>query len=865
MKNNFTERDEANLASSFITLKLAELAKIRRVTSNEGAETLGRKPTANEDLSGLISPYFHPNDWNNPRDYRLRLDNPELDKKGKPKSKYLASFGSKNKIYFPPNIKPEILADVSLPIVFCEGEKKCLALWRVATDDLNEPPTFLPLGLSGVWNWKETFHEEKREMADFHSIVWQGRKIIILFDTDAKTNWQVGLARKRLAEHLQAKNAITLVCEMPETLSKGVDDLLGFWSKESVESAINKCFELLDKSKPFESKEFYLSGNLIIKFGKAERNKTKIFLFRENGLIHSDELTLTKSDDREKFVKTLDLTDDEKSEIKQKLLELSLLKPKNETAEKVTEEKSVLSQILSDGRIIEALSTRQLAVYDSISDSVEYLESIVDDGVNYRALDDAVTQDGLLIDAVETYSSETDLISDIKNYISRHYDLALRELKICAYYILLTYLADFLFEVPYLHPQGASGSGKTRFGEVMTFASYRPFVCFTATEASLFRAIDRYKPTVFLDEFNLQDSSDSNGIMQVLNAGWSKTGKVRRCNDSGEIENFSPFGCKLIASLQKMQSDALESRCVAIQTKETNRDDIRFANVGQIQRDAIGLRRKLTMYRFRNFNRDFESEMIQAETELKQYGIRPRVIQKATPLFMLIKDAELKKQFIEILQAETRVTKEMGKEGFDFEVVFAIHEILFKTVDENEVELNADYQRNFENTFTPKTFYAVQTVDGEICEALTVENIVERLNDGKPEKEKIRNDRFGRTLAKRFNLETKVVWSRHSEIRGKRAVIFNLEKLATLFQNYSLPVSQEFTVATIAKDDKPNQHNDLQVATVKENQAKNKVTIATHKSSQTNNLNGLAIVATVGLPETDGNSKNDEKRMIIEI
>lgn len=215
MPNNLTKTDLDKLAGEFITPQLAELAKLFRVDSLTSANLLGRKPTAREDLSGVMFPYFYPGE-NNPRQYRLRLDNPLKDANGKIIAKYLSSVGAKSNLYFPPNTTKEMLSDINLPLVIVEGEKKGLSKFRVSTNDLTEHPRFLSLALQGVWNWKESHKSIKREIGDFHSITWSGRKVTILFDVDKLEKYQVAFAEKELAKHLKSKGAKVFICSMPK-------------------------------------------------------------------------------------------------------------------------------------------------------------------------------------------------------------------------------------------------------------------------------------------------------------------------------------------------------------------------------------------------------------------------------------------------------------------------------------------------------------------------------------------------------------------------------------------------------------------------------------------------------------------------
>lgn len=126
---SITTSDLQMLKFCFVTEEIAIQAKLRRVDSITGAEIVGRKATAYFDYTGIIFPYFLP-EQSFPREYRLRRDKPDLELQAngtvKEKAKYLSPPKRGNMIYFPPNCSNDYLADTSLAIVITEGEKKHL-------------------------------------------------------------------------------------------------------------------------------------------------------------------------------------------------------------------------------------------------------------------------------------------------------------------------------------------------------------------------------------------------------------------------------------------------------------------------------------------------------------------------------------------------------------------------------------------------------------------------------------------------------------------------------------------------------------------------------------------------------------------
>jgi hypothetical protein len=87
------------------------------------------------DLAGLIIPNIFPGEGSI-REYRLRLDNPELEYKidgtTKERGKYIQPPERRNILYFPPPMPGEFLTDCSKPVVITEGEFKALAAGAVS-------------------------------------------------------------------------------------------------------------------------------------------------------------------------------------------------------------------------------------------------------------------------------------------------------------------------------------------------------------------------------------------------------------------------------------------------------------------------------------------------------------------------------------------------------------------------------------------------------------------------------------------------------------------------------------------------------------------------------------------------------------
>ena len=154
---------------------------------------------------GLIIPYpgtgFH----------RVKPDSPPPQFN----AKYLSPKGSLNRLYVPPTVRP-IFDDPSQSISITEGEKKAVK----ATQE-----GFPTVGIAGVWGFRDREHTF---LPDLEDIVWKGRTVYVVPDSDVATNSNVRDAVWELGWHLQQRGSdVRVVCLPDEGDGKtGLDDYL---------------------------------------------------------------------------------------------------------------------------------------------------------------------------------------------------------------------------------------------------------------------------------------------------------------------------------------------------------------------------------------------------------------------------------------------------------------------------------------------------------------------------------------------------------------------------------------------------------------------------------------------------------------
>jgi hypothetical protein len=213
------------------------------VDSLTGAELVGRN---GGDYSGIAIPYFHPRQRKSaqlpaptrPSGHGIRW---HRQPQGKAKSTS-AHRGDPTCSIF--RLEFSNRCDPELPVMITEGEFKTLALWRAANHGGKSRPRFLPLGVSGVYNWRGTIGKTlgpdggrmdiKGAIPDLDWIVWAGRRVMIGYDADAVTKEQVRIARSALAAHLRGRDALVGFLEWNVAKGKGIDDHLAAVGPEMV-------------------------------------------------------------------------------------------------------------------------------------------------------------------------------------------------------------------------------------------------------------------------------------------------------------------------------------------------------------------------------------------------------------------------------------------------------------------------------------------------------------------------------------------------------------------------------------------------------------------------------------------------------
>jgi len=313
----------------------------------------------------------------------------------------------------------------------------------------------------------------------------------------------------------------------------------------------------------------------------------------------------------------------------------------------------------------------------------------------------------LLPSEPQEYDSQQKLMGEIEAFIHRYVDVGPLVEKIASYYVLLSWIYDAFNELPYLRLRGDTGCGKTRFLLTVGSLCYKPmFASGASTVSPLFRIIDAFRGTLIVDEADFRLSDERAEVVKILNNGNAKGFPVLRTEVSPKREfnptAYSVFGPKLVATRGPFEDRALESRCLTEEMGQYHlRDDIPINLSSHYKLEALELRNKLLLFRFRNL------QAVQTNDSLVDRAIEPRLNQVLVPLLSIIEDAGARNDLRELarlyngqmiadrgMDNEARVLEVIRDLGASGEAKLSIKEITSWFSDRHQDE--------YERKITPK-------------------------------------------------------------------------------------------------------------------------------------------------------------------
>jgi hypothetical protein len=384
-------------------------------------------------------------------------------------------------------------------------------------------------------------------------------------------------------------------------------------------------------------------------------------------------------------------------------------------ADKQRRASPVVSAVLDDGTIVELLyqPKEQRTSFAVWRDGACNLEENFTTGkgerlVPYSPHNNLIKHEVVLLPSEpEEYGTEEDLIRDIEGFIHRYVDVSPLFEKIASYYVLFSWIFDGFNELPYLRLRGDYGSGKTRFLLTVGSLCYKPvFASGASTVSPIFHILDAFRGTLIIDEGDFRFSDEKAEIVKILNNGNVKGFPVLRTEVSANKEfnprAFDVYGPKMVATRGYYEDRALESRFLTEEMGQHRlRDDIPI-NLPSVYKDeALILRNKLLLFRFRNLGKK------KAVEDYVDRGIEPRLNQMFVPLMSIIDDAQLRNELHEIARhyhSEMVADRGMDIEAQVLEVIKDIYQHPDKKLSVKQITsaFTERFGSDYERKITPK-------------------------------------------------------------------------------------------------------------------------------------------------------------------
>jgi uncharacterized protein DUF3631 len=183
----------------------------------------------------------------------------------------------------------------------------------------------------------------------------------------------------------------------------------------------------------------------------------------------------------------------------------------------------------------------------------------------------------------EPVGAESLIVRAIESFLSKYVVLPKSTALPLALWALLTFTFDSFDACPYLAVTSpAPRCGKTRLLECLELIVWEPRRASNISEAALFRTIEKFKPTLLLDEAETLSGKSERAeyLRQILNAGNRIGAKVTRCVGQGaslDAKDFSVFCPKVLAGIGNFpQTIADRSIVIAMQRRRDSERVARF-------------------------------------------------------------------------------------------------------------------------------------------------------------------------------------------------------------------------------------------------------------------------------------------------
>jgi Domain of unknown function (DUF3854)/Protein of unknown function (DUF3631) len=537
VSRGLTEADLAAFARIGVPAEEIVKANIRRVTHAEASAILGTSRWG--DMAGILFPYLDPITKQSVT-VRLRRDHPEVDSQGKAQNKYLSAYGDRRHLYFPWRAD-SLLALTNAPVVMVEAEKSALAIAALASR-IGRP--MLAIACGGCWGWR-------------------GR---------------TGIADGPHGERLDEKGPL------PDLALVGWDGRGAFI-----------CFDADARTNAEVRQARYALGQEL--HGRCARVRI-VELPELEGINGPDDLIGLCGDAA--FLALLEAASS---------LPESALADAGKALAELGADPEQASDPKAASRLLETVSAVADPTHRRLFEkkTAKVLQWPIAD-VRKRVEMRVAERQEAAADAKEkarkgrlrALKLDRSALTDLERFFEERAYLPADAALVLVFFTLNTWVFDLFDTTPYLLLDSATPRcGKNTVMSLLEAVCACPQMLTSASEAALFRSIDRNRPTVLLDEAELLGGHGDRAeyLRSIVHAGYKKGGKVPRVvGQEHELQYFDVFCPKVFAAIGGF-TGALLDRTIVIHMERAPANHVRKSiRQRQLKRDSAQFREWIEAY-----------------------------------------------------------------------------------------------------------------------------------------------------------------------------------------------------------------------------------------------------------------------------